>query len=60
MIPGPLIGGWLASEYGIPTIIDGQPGYIPTPIIFIAAALLILLTVIPLIPARELKREKKK
>jgi len=60
MIPGPLIGGWLASEYGIPTIIDGQPGYIPTPIIFMAAALLILLTVIPLIPARELKREKKK
>lgn len=57
MVPGPLIGGWLASEYGIPTVIDGQPGFIPTPIIFMVSALLILLTVIPLIPAKEAKRK---
>jgi len=53
MVPGPLIGGWLASEYGIPTVINGEPGYIPTPVIFIAAALLILLTIIPLLLAKE-------
>ena len=57
MVPGPILGGWLASEFGIPTVINGEPGYIPTPILFIAAALLILLTVIPLIPAKEIKNE---
>ncbi|MGQ4914073.1 MAG: MFS transporter [Candidatus Asgardarchaeia archaeon] len=58
MVPGPLIGGWLASEFGIPTTIGGEAGFIPTPIIFMAAALLILLTVLPLIPAKELKDKK--
>jgi len=53
MIPGPLIGGWLSQQFGIYTIIDGQPGYIPTPIIFIVSAFLILLTIIPLIFAKE-------
>ncbi len=57
MVPGPIIGGWLSSEFGIPTVINGQPGFIPTPIIFIAAALLILLTVIPLIPIKESKKK---
>lgn len=56
MIPGPLIGGWLSTEYGIPIVIDGVPGTIPTPIIFIVAALLILLTLIPLIFAKESKK----
>ena len=58
MVPGSIIGGWIASEYGIPTVIDGQPGYIPTPLIFIVSAILILLTIIPLIPAKEVKKEK--
>jgi len=53
MIPGPLIGGWLSQEFGIYAILDGQPGYIPTPIIFIASALMILLTIVPLIFAKE-------
>jgi len=57
MVPGPLIGGWLASEYGIPIVIDGQPGFIPTPIVFMVAAILILLTIIPLIPAKDLKNK---
>ena len=34
MVPGPLMGGWLASTYGIPTILNGQAGFIPTPLIF--------------------------
>jgi len=60
MIPGPLIGGWLSQQFGIEAIIDGQPGYIPTPIIFIVSAFMILLTIIPLVFAKEpaIKNEK--
>jgi MFS family permease len=53
MVPGPLIGGWLSQEFGIYAIINGQPGYIPTPIIFIVSAFMILLTLIPLLFAKE-------
>jgi len=60
MIPGPLIGGWLSQQFGIEAIIDGQPGYIPTPLIFIVSAFMILLTIIPLVFAKEpiIKNEK--
>ncbi|MHA1804465.1 MAG: MFS transporter [Promethearchaeota archaeon] len=53
MPAGSLIGGWLSTEYGIPTVIDGKPGFIPTPIIFIVAAIIMLLAIIPLFPAKE-------
>ncbi len=49
MIPGSLLGGWLATAYGIPTILDGKAGTIPTPLIFQVAAGLVLLTLIPLL-----------
>ena len=49
MIPGPLLGGFLASAYGTPTIIDGKAGVIPSPIIFQAAAFAVLFTLIPLL-----------
>ena len=52
MIPGPLLGGWLASTYGIATVLDGKPGFIPTPILFQVAAALVLLAVIPLLTIR--------
>jgi len=60
MIPGPFIGGWLSQQFGIEAIIDGQSGYIPTPIIFIVSAFMILLTIIPLVFAKEsiIKNEK--
>ena len=48
MVPGPLIGGWLSARFGIPTIIDGQPGFIPTPIIFQVASLATLVSLVPL------------
>jgi len=57
MVPGPIIGGWLSSQYGIPAIIDGKPATIPTPIIFMASSLIILLTIIPIIFAKELKNK---
>ncbi len=48
MIPGPLIGGWLGSQFGIPTVLDGKAGFIPTPLIFQVAGVATLLALIPL------------
>lgn len=45
---GSLLGGWLGSAFGIPTVIDGQAGFIPTPLIFQAAAGITLLALAPL------------
>lgn len=59
MIPGPLIGGWLSQQFGIEAIIDGKPGYIPTPIIFIVSAFMILFTIIPLLLAKDSTIKKK-
>jgi len=49
MIPGPLIGGWLGSRFGLPVVLDGQAGFVPTPLIFQVAAAFTLLAVIPLL-----------
>ena len=49
MVPGPLLGGWLSSTYGIPTVIDGQAGFIPTPLIFQVAGFATLLAALPLL-----------
>jgi len=51
MIPGPLIGGWLGSQFGIPTVLDGKAGFIPTPLIFQVAAAT-LLAAVPLLATR--------
>ena len=60
MIPGPLIGGWLAQEFGIPFIdSNGIEGFIPTPIIFFVAAIIILFTLIPILFAKEAENELK-
>ncbi|MBE3037329.1 MAG: hypothetical protein IMZ62_00730 [Chloroflexi bacterium] len=48
MLPGPLIGGWLGTHFGIPSVINGQAGFIPTPLIFQVAGLATLLAAIPL------------
>ncbi len=48
MIPGPLIGGWLGSRFGLPIVLDGQAGFIPTPLIFQVAAGITILALIPL------------
>ncbi len=49
MILGPLTGGWLGTHYGIPTVINGQAGFIPTPLIFQVAGIGTLLAAIPLL-----------
>jgi MFS family permease len=53
MIPGPLIGAIVADRWGIRATIDGKPGIIPTPEIFVVSAVLILITIIPLLFAQE-------
>jgi len=55
MIPGPLLGGWLATQFGIPTILDGKAGFIPTPILFQAAAAMVLLAALPILSIRPSK-----
>ena len=56
MIPGPLLGGWLASAYGIPTVLDGKAGFIPTPILFQVAGGMVLLAILPLLTIRKAKK----
>ncbi len=53
MVPGPLIGGWIASHYGIPTVINGQAGFIPTPLIFRVAGIATLVALLPMFFVRE-------
>ncbi|MFX1255927.1 MAG: MFS transporter [Promethearchaeota archaeon] len=54
MVIGPLIGGYFAETFGTPIVIDNIPGFVPTPLIFIIAGLMILLAIIPLIKAKDL------
>ncbi|TXT55024.1 MAG: conserved membrane protein of unknown function [Promethearchaeota archaeon] len=54
MIIGSLIGGMLSTFYGIPKVIDGKPGYVPTSLIFVVAAFMMLPAIIPLLYAKEL------
>ena len=53
MIIGPLIGGWLATEFGTYQLIEGHWGYVPTSIIFFVSGIVIILTIIPLYFAKE-------
>ncbi len=57
MIPGPLLGGWLSTAFGIPAIIDGKPGYIPTPIIYVIASIIMVFAIMPLLKAKETTRK---
>jgi MFS family permease len=52
MVLGPLTGGWLATRYGIPTVINGQAGFIPTPLLFQVAGITTLLAAFPLLAVR--------
>jgi MFS family permease len=48
MVPGPLLGSWLSTTYGISTVLDGKAGFIPTQLIFQAGAIATLLAAIPI------------
>lgn len=49
MVPGPLLGSWLTTTFGIHTILDGKEAFIPTSLIFQVAAIATLLAAIPII-----------
>lgn len=48
MVIGPWIGSTLIQNLGIPTIINGEAGFIPVPIIFQVGSVIALLSLIPL------------
>lgn len=48
MVIGPWIGSTLIQNFGIPTITNGQAGFIPVPIIFQVGSVVALLSLIPL------------
>ena len=48
MVIGPAIGSWLIQYYGIPTVSNGQAGFIPVPILFQVTAVIAVLSLIPL------------
>lgn len=43
MVVGPQIGSFIISRYGIPTVVNGVQGFIPTPILYQVTALVGLL-----------------
>lgn len=55
MIPGPLLGGWLATNYGLPIVLDGKSGFVPTPLLFQVAGVMVLLAAIPVLSIRKKK-----
>ncbi|MHA1724762.1 MAG: MFS transporter [Promethearchaeota archaeon] len=48
MVIGPFIGSFVIQQYGIPVILNGEPGYIPTPPLIIIGAFLGLISLVPL------------
>jgi len=55
MVVGPAIGSWLIQNYGIPTVSNGQAGFIPVPILFQVTAVIALLSLIPLMLIKKSK-----
>jgi MFS family permease len=48
MVIGPWIGSSLIQQFGIPTTLNGQAGFVPVPIIFQVGSVIALLSLIPL------------
>ncbi len=47
MIIGPSIGSYFITRFGIPAQLNGQAGFIPTPVVFQVAALVSITAIIP-------------
>jgi len=48
MVIGPWIGSTLIQNFGIPTTLNGQAGFVPVPLIFQVGSVISLLALIPL------------
>lgn len=48
MVLGPWIGSTLIQNFGIPTVFNGEAGFIPVPVIFQVGSAIALLSLIPL------------
>ncbi len=48
MVVGPAIGSGLIQAYGVPTLLNGEAGFVPVPIIFQVGSIISLLGLIPL------------
>jgi MFS family permease len=55
---GPLIGGWISELYGNPIRINGIPGYVPTPWLFIVGAIIMIFSIVPVSLAKGTKLKK--
>ena len=52
-IIGPILGSSISAAVGIPIVINGQAGFVPSPLIFQVASGFILLAALPLIAATD-------
>jgi len=59
MVVGPWLGSTLIQNFGVPTIINGEAGFIPVPIIFQVGSAIALLSLIPLALVHGKKRRSK-
>ncbi len=50
MVIGPAIGSFLIRMYGTPTIMNGEAGFIPTPVLYYVSTIINLLAVLPILP----------
>ena len=49
MVIGPFIGERIISTFGEPVVVDGKAGFLPTYLIFIAAAIATLVAILPVL-----------
>jgi MFS family permease len=60
MIPGPLLGSWLITTFGMHTVLNGQEAFVPTSLIFQVSAFATLFAAIPLFLIHTKKKEIEK
>lgn len=58
MVIGPAIGSFLIRMYGTPTIMNGEAGFIPTPVLYYVSMVINLLAVIPILPIPKQKEKE--
>lgn len=59
MVVGPAIGSWLIQSFGVPTVLNGEAGFIPVPIIFQVGSLVSLLALVPLALIKNQQKDDK-